>query len=182
MFNSVVLAVIPSRVFNSAVLAVTPSNLFNSAVLAVTPSRMLSSVESAVTPRSLNPSGLASSAACSPSTLAIVWLWLSSAMTVVIVMLEEPSKSAAPATSPAKEIVRAVTSLVASDATPTTVALIVPSTVISPETSRFVNVPAAAEVAPITVPSMLPPLMSTVLSVALPPLMSTVLSVAWPVD
>ena len=35
-----------------------------------------------------------------------------------------------------------------------------------PEASIVVNVPAAAVVAPITVPSMLPPLMSAVVSVA----------------
>ena len=51
---------------------------------------------------------------------------------VVIVMLEEPSKLAAPDVTPAIVIVRAVVSASAVCAVPTTVALILPLTVRSP--------------------------------------------------
>ena len=52
MFNSAVVAVMPSRVFNSTAVAVTPSRILSSAVVAVTPSSKFNSAVVAVTPSS----------------------------------------------------------------------------------------------------------------------------------
>jgi hypothetical protein len=64
-------------------------------------------------------------------------LWLSSAITVVIVILDVPSKLAAPVTSPPRAIVRAVVSASAVAAIPLIEALIVPFTVRLPVTVLF---------------------------------------------
>jgi hypothetical protein len=72
-----------------------------------------------------------SSAACKPSTLAMTWLWLSSATVAVIVTSADPLNDTLPDTSPPRVMVRAVCSVVDVDALPVRAASTVAATNVS---------------------------------------------------